>query len=294
MTDSYFHVRLENVATEDEELVSQLCFDHGAQGVSEQLQFQQTRDDYQPEIVETERKTLEAFFLEPPGEEFFLRMASRYPEVKIEHRRERNKDWLAEWKKSYKPFQLAGPYWVVPTWLEKPAAAEKPVWIDPGMAFGTGTHATTRMVAKMIYAQTLNRPPGFSLLDVGTGTGILAFLAKLQGAGRAVGTEIDPEARRVVRENIELNRLQGIEIPELQIEDLNENFDLVVANIIESVLLKLKEHLLGRLKPGGRLILSGILLENERSFLRSFLAGTRLKVIERLQDEEWLGLVLGE
>lgn len=291
---TYFHVKFHNVSMAEEELLSQVCFEYGASGVSEELDFQQCRDDYQPELIEKKHKTLNGYFEDRPSEDFFLRLGNDFPAVEVEQSEEENKDWLEEWKKGFTAFQLVGPYWVVPTWLEKPEQAEKPIWIDPGMAFGTGTHATTQMASELLFDLSGSLDSEFSVLDVGTGTGILAFLARIQGAGKVVATEIDEDARRVARENLTINKLQQIEIPEKQVQDIDESFDVVIANIIDGVLLKLKDSVVSRVSAGGNLILSGILIEHEADFLSKFLEGTNLSLLKRIEKDEWLGLLLGK
>lgn len=293
----YFHCVLKNVSAKDEDLVTQFCFDYGAGGVSEELQFHQMKEDYQPEIIEAEDKTLNVFFELPPDEEFLLKLQSEFKGLQVSLHQEQNRDWLEEWKKGYKPFCLAGDYWVVPTWLEKPDEAETAIWIDPGMAFGTGTHATTQMAAQLLCGlfgdlKSSLDSGGLSVLDVGTGTGILAFLTSLEGASLVHATEIDQEARRVTRENQKLNTSATIEVLEHQVDVVTEKYDIVIANIIDGVLRKIKSDLVRCLKPGGHLVLSGILVENEKEFLQEFLADTQLEVIQRKEKEEWLGLVL--
>src|SRR5690606_14857175 len=127
------------------------------------------------------------------------------------------------------------------------AEAEVGIYIDPGMAFGTGTHATTKMAAYFVQklgSQFKKDLKGKSLLDVGTGTAILAMLASHEGVERILGLEIDPEARRVARENIVLNKLTNVEISDKPLEETGEKFDFVVANIIDGVLIQLKDALL--------------------------------------------------
>ena len=180
----------------------------------------------------------------------------------------------------------------MPSWLEAPPEAKKTIRIDPGMAFGTGTHATTQMMAFFINKMAEKHKAeigNMALLDVGTGTAILAMLAEMAGFGLVTGIEIDPEARRVARENIKLNNMKSIDIPESLIEDLRVQYDVVVANIIDGVLINIKKELLRVLKPGGHILLTGILEERDNHFFEKFFEGTRLTVIRRLEKDEWVG-----
>ncbi len=159
------------------------------------------------------------------------------------------------------------------------------------MAFGTGTHATTQMVAQMIFWLT-EKMKDLSLLEVGIGTGILSILARHQGVKSIKSTEIDPEACRVARENLARNGCPDVEVLESQLENVSGHFDVIVANIIDGVLIKMKPDLLRLLKPGGHMLLSGLLLERVEEFLQKFLVDTDLKVFRRLEKDEWVCLWL--
>ena len=115
------------------------------------------------------------------------------------------------------------------------------------------------------------------------------MLAKKEGVQKVVGIEIDPEARRVARENIERNNLQDIQITEQLIEDVKETFTFVVANIIDGVLIQIKDQLLRILKPGGQMFLTGILTERDDDFFRDFVETSGLQVVRRIEKDEWVG-----
>lgn len=274
-----------------EDVVTGHSFECGATGVTEALAFSQPDLTYDPDIVKVRAHDMDVFFEKRPGNDFFDQLTAWVPNLRWEIHEEEHKDWLAEWKKGFVPFQLVGPYWVVPSWLQPPPEAEKPIVIDPGMAFGTGTHATTKMAAYFVHklCQTLKDKEDKSLIDVGTGTAILAMLAYQDGIQRVLGIEIDPEARRVARENIKLNNVEEIEISDEPIENVDEQFDFVVANIIDGVLIQIKDELLRILKPGGQIFLTGILLEREDDFFAGFIEKTNLKVVRRIEKDEWVG-----
>lgn len=290
---SYIRIRLFSVPAHLEDVITTHSFDCGATGLTEVLAFTQPDLTYDPSLLPVKAHDLDVYFEERPGCEFFDKLIEWAPNMKWEIIEEENKDWLAEWKKGFAPFQLVGPYWIIPSWCETPATAEKPLLIDPGMAFGTGTHATTKMAAYFAHklGQSLKGkdPKKMSLVDVGTGTGVLAMIAAGEGIGRVLGLEIDPEARRVARENITLNKLQHVEISDKPLEEVSEKFDFVIANIIDGVLLKLKADLLRVLKPGGQIFLTGILTERDNLFFENFVDNSNLRVIRRLEKEEWVG-----
>lgn len=290
--NSYFRVRLSQVPHLLEDQVTTHSFEAGASGVTEALAFTQSDLTYDPDLVPTKIHDLDVFFLENPPTKFFEGLHQINANIRAQTFEEENKDWLEEWKKGFKPFQLVGPFWIVPSWLQPPPECEQPIYIDPGMAFGTGTHATTKMASYFVqklsekYRQEI---PNWTLLDVGTGTAILAMLAQKSGFGLVTGIEIDPEARRVARENIKLNHMQQIDISEALLEEVRGEYDVVIANIIDGVLINIKKDLLRVLKPGGFLFLTGILTERENIFFEKFIESSNLKVLRRLEKDEWVG-----
>lgn len=290
--NSYFRVRLSQVPADLEDVITTHSFSSGATGVTEALAFAQPDLTYDPKILHKQDHDLDVFFAEKPSTAFFEGLTNLDQGIKWGIFEEENKDWLEEWKKGFKPFKLVGDFWVVPSWLTPPEECKHAIYIDPGMAFGTGTHATTQMMAHFIFklSQQYSKEIGnWSLLDVGTGTAILAMLAQMAGVGLVEGIEIDPEARRVARDNVKLNNLEVIDIPETQIEDIHSSYDIVVANIIDGVLIKIKKDLMKVLKPGGHMLLTGILEERDNHFFENFLEKSGLTVVRRLQKDEWVG-----
>lgn len=291
---TYFRIRVKKIPSSLEAEATELSFEHGCSGISEALSYVQKDLVYDPEIRPMRFRDVDVFFTERPSSEYFEALQGLSQEISWEVIEEVHKDWLEEWKKGFKPFQLVGPFWVVPSWFEAPSEAEIPLLIDPGMAFGTGTHATTQMAAALLHRVFKKKPAvaDWQAIDVGTGTAILAMLAKISGANRVVGLDIDPEARRVARENVERNNVDNVEIPETPLEEVRESFDVVVANIIDGVLLRLKGDLCRVMKHNGYLILTGILEEREGGFIDDFLEDTDLKIDLRLAKDEWVGFLL--
>jgi len=289
---SYFRVRLSQVPSLLEDEITTHAFESGASGVTEALAYTQPDLTYDPDLVPVKLHDLDVFFLEKPATAFFTKLPDFDKNIKATTYEEENKDWLEEWKKGFKPFQLVGPFWIVPSWLETPAECSQPIFIDPGMAFGTGTHATTKMASYFVHKVSEKHKaqiPHWSLLDVGTGTAILAMLAAKSGFGLVTGIEIDPEARRVAKENIKLNKMPEIEISDALLEEVRGEYDVVIANIIDGVLINIRKDLLRVLKPGGFLFLTGILTERDNHFFEKFIEASNLKVLRRLEKEEWVG-----
>jgi ribosomal protein L11 methyltransferase len=291
---TYFRVRVKKIPSSLEAEVTEHSFACSCSGISEALSYVQKDLVYDPELRPQRFRDMDVFFLERPKNDFFDGLKDLSHEISWEIYEEVHKDWLEEWKKGFKPFHLVGPFWVVPSWFEAPKAAEVPLYIDPGMAFGTGTHATTQMAAALIHRVFRKKPAEatWQAIDVGTGTAILAMLAKISGADRVVGIDIDPEARRVARENVERNGVAGIEIMDSLLEEIRESHDLVIANIIDGVLLNLKNDLCRIMKHNGHLILTGILEERESAFIDEFLKDTDLKIDLRLAKDEWVGFLI--
>lgn len=289
---SYFRIRLSQVPADLEDIITTHCFETGASGVTEALSFSQPDLTYEPRVVHNRTHDMDVFFPEKPSEDFFSGLQSYHHEIKWALFEEQNKDWLEEWKKGFKAFKLVGDFWVVPSWLQPPAECKHPIYIDPGMAFGTGTHATTQMMAFFIHKLAEKHRAelaDMAMLDVGTGTAILAMLAQRSGVGLVTGIENDPEALRVARENVKLNQLEQIDIPNSQIDELKDQYDIVVANIIDGVLINIKEDLLRVLKPGGHMLLTGILEERDNHFYENFMENSGLTVVRRLEKDEWVG-----
>lgn len=282
---SYYEVCLRQVPWDLEDILSEFCFSFGAQGISEELKFLQPDLTFDPEIVVTPFKSLIVYFEEIPPQDFVSELKLRWPKIETEVKEEGWKDWLLEWKKGFHAFQLVENFWIVPSW-EKDPEGVTPIRIDPGLAFGTGTHATTQLASRMVVS-SLRQNKFTSVLDVGTGTGVLAILAEKMNANHVVGLEIDPMARQTARENIELNQCQKIKIPDTDLNKMGEKFELVIANIIDGVLIQLKPDLLNCLTLNGHLILSGILREREQLFWDKFAITQDFEIIDQQNQDEW-------
>ncbi len=286
-SDHFFALYLRTCPSEIIDEVVALCFEHGATGTSEELNYNQKSLALDPVILERSVQDMAVFFMEEPSFDLLEEIKGMVPTAHVELKKEPVQDWLQVWKKGFESFRLVGETFVVPSWRDAPPEAKTIIRIDPGLAFGTGTHATTQMAAYFIHRTPLRS----SLLDVGAGTGILSILAAKEGFQRVLGIEIDPEAKRVFRENVSNNEESVPQMFEGLIEELSEDFNVIVVNIIESVILEMKSHILKRLRPGGHLFLTGILSENEDQFREKFEHNLNEFTLERrLQANDWLGL----
>jgi ribosomal protein L11 methyltransferase len=197
------------------------------------------------------------------------------------------RDWLAEWKKGWRPTEV-GRFVVAPPWSEVEEGGPRIVIrVEPGMAFGTGTHETTRLCLAALEKHF----GGGSFLDVGTGTGVLAIAAaKLRPASRVEACDTDPLAVRVAEENARLNGLEGrLRFWVGTVDERTASADVVCANLTADVIVPLLPALVGA--TCGRLILSGI-LETQEEFVRSSLRRLGLESFEVAREGEWVAVVV--
>lgn len=187
--------------------------------------------------------------------------------LQIERASVDDEDWAENWKKQYKPIRLGEHMVVKPGWTEyQPQPGDKIIHMDPGMAFGTGTHETTGLCVALIEQYVR---PGDRVIDVGTGTGILAIAAALNGAGSVLATDIDPMAVRVAEENVHVNHLENL-VRTRQgdlLQAVDEVAELVVANIIADVIVMLAEPVRAHIAEGGMFICSGIARERKQQVI---------------------------
>jgi ribosomal protein L11 methyltransferase len=168
--------------------------------------------------------------------------------------------WRDEWKKHFEPFRICSGIIVRPPWRSYAAATdERVIELEPGRAFGTGLHETTRLVAEIL-AEWAPSLPGTRVLDVGCGSGILSLVALALGAEAVRAVDVDPDAVAVTRENAERNGLSPrVFADETPVGTLHDRYGTVLANIEAKTLVELAPSLIGRVAPGGLLVLSGIL-----------------------------------
>ncbi|MBI1763552.1 MAG: 50S ribosomal protein L11 methyltransferase [Acidobacteria bacterium] len=207
-----------------------------------------------------------------------------------------DQDWLAEWKKGYEPMEIGARLLVTPSWkrAQVDATARLLIQIDPGMAFGTGTHETTRGCLELLEKYWPPKTNAPALLDVGTGTGILAIAAlKLAPNAQVIGFDVDPEAIIVAEENAEINEVSDaltLEVNKLS-SYRGQEFDVVLANLTADVIADLAPNFTQVIKGQGTLIVSGILREQGDDVL-SLLARCSFDLLESKPDGEWVSFAL--
>ncbi|MBE6700078.1 MAG: 50S ribosomal protein L11 methyltransferase, partial [Ruminococcaceae bacterium] len=218
--------------------------------------------------------------------------ASDLMDAKIETVGVSEEDWANSWKAYYKPIKIGERLVIVPAWEKyTPAEGELIVRMDPGMAFGTGTHETTRLVIKLLETYTKE---GCRMLDVGTGSGILAICASKLGAGECRAYDIDPMAVRVANENIKDSGLTNItcEVSDLLRQvDKSRPYDLICANIVADIIIRMTPDVGELMHKDTVLLASGIIMERSDDVVECF-EKHGFRIVERLEENGWCGLAV--
>lgn len=206
--------------------------------------------------------------------------------LEIYKREVKQENWENEWKKYFNVQKVSDSIVIKPSWEEYTAKeGEKIIDIDPGMAFGTGTHETTRMCINAI-EKYMNK--GDSLIDIGCGSGILSIAAAHLGAEKVIAVDLDKLAVKVSKENVDLNGFSNtIDVRYGDLTDvIDEKVDVIVANIIADIIAKLSENIADFIKDGGYFISSGI-INDKKDFVISKLKENNFDIIEENNDGEW-------
>jgi len=194
-----------------------------------------------------------------------------------------DKDWVRLTQSQFTPVPITPAFWIVPSWHETPPEARRVIRLDPGLAFGTGTHPTTRMCLRWIAAHA---PPGIRVLDYGCGSGILAIGAALHGAESIDAVDIDPAAVASARANAAAN---GVQLQAGSPELAHGTYGLVLANILARPLALLAPLLAGHTAPGGALVLAGILERQQDEMRAAYAPWCELECTDR--DDGWVLMV---
>ena len=207
---------------------------------------------------------------------------------KFTTRKVEEQDWVRLTQSQFAPIHIGKNIWVVPSWHEAPDANGLILELDPGLAFGTGSHPTTRLCMEWLEAHPA---PGKTVLDYGCGSGILAMVAKKVGAGEVVGVDIDPQAIESAADNARRNQCEiTYFLPDAfaQSQHAAQRFDIVVANILSSPLKLMAPMLSGRVADGGALILSGVLARQAEEVAAAYAPFIKLGVWA--EQDGWVAL----
>jgi len=251
--------------------------------------------DFEDEFSDTAVVTVKTYLpLDEEGlktkrciEEALWHLSQIYPLPAPEFRELTEDDWASAWKKHYHLLWIGQRIVIKPPWQEyKPRPDEVVIELDPGMAFGTGLHPTTRMCLEALEEHL---KPGAKVLDLGTGSGILAIAAAKLGAGSVLALDSDPLAVRAARANVQSNGVQDIVAVGLgSLDKATEEFGLVLVNILARVIIELAaQGLVNRVRPTGLMIAAGIIEEQEAE-VAAALREHGLQIFERRQEKDWV------
>ncbi|WP_370981269.1 50S ribosomal protein L11 methyltransferase [Agaribacterium sp. ZY112] len=198
-----------------------------------------------------------------------------------------DKDWVREWMSQYHPIQCGEHFWICPSWCDEPDPSAVNLKLDPGLAFGTGTHPTTFLCLQWLAKQKVKN---LHAVDFGCGSGILGIAALLLGATQVHGVDIDPQALLATQDNIQRNSLANEQMPVYFPDKApQEPVDLVLANILAGPLVELAPQLIALLKPGAFICLSGILATQKDSIVAAYEHAVDFSYSK--EQEQWLCLV---
>jgi ribosomal protein L11 methyltransferase len=203
------------------------------------------------------------------------------------------RDWLGEWKKSYVSFPIGRGFYIIPSWSESECPPDRiPIFIDPGQAFGTGTHETTQLTLECLEDRAGEVKASGLVLDLGTGSGILVIVARQLGCGSVIGCDNDPDSITVAAGNIERNTDQFIPVYYGSIDAVrSESVDLLLCNLTADVIAQVFADIRRALKPGGSIIFSGILVE-QRVQIRDIVTNCGWTIEDDRTRGEWIALVV--
>ena len=200
-----------------------------------------------------------------------------------------NQDWSKKWKEKWTVTHVTEKIAVVPSWLNyEPKDGEITITLDPGCAFGTGTHQTTQLCMKAL-EKYLKK--GDSVADIGTGSGILSILAKKLGGSKVYGCDIDETVIDVCKQNAEINGITDITFELNSADKITEKYDFVCANILHFVLAEIMGDLKNIMKPNALMSLSGILDEKKDMVLEA-IERESLKIIDTISQDQWISYVV--
>jgi ribosomal protein L11 methyltransferase len=287
-----------SVDGESAEAVAELLQRYGHQGVAIEQEGIPPEEWDDGEALPAQMLTIRAYLpADERAEDAKLRleaalghMSLMYPMPRPAYSIVKEEDWAEAWKAHYHPIRIGRKLFIRPLWVDVEIAPDDVVIaLDPGMAFGTGTHPTTQLCLEALEDAV---QPGVKVLDLGTGSGILAIGAAKLGAAHILALDIDPIAVKVTQENIEQNEVAAkITAQQGSLENVitsARRFDLVVVNILARIIIMMcDQHLGDTVRPGGRALFSGIILE-QADDVEAALRKTGLEPTARRQEGDWV------
>ena len=268
-------------------LIEELMLSHGAQSIS----IGDARDEpiFEPLPGETplwSHSIISGLFsADHIAEDLIQSFASVLPAHlvnSLQCQRLEDEDWKNSYQDHFDPIQVSKRLWIVPSWHEPPDAAAVNITLDPGMAFGTGSHATTALCLSWLSDTPIE---AWDVIDFGCGSGILAIAALKLGASKVQAVDIDKQALLATRENCRINQIESKQIFIGEPQQLaNHQVDLLMANILCQPLIDLSKQLTNLVKPGGKILLSGILKEQVDTLQSVYQENFKLDPVECRED----------
>ena len=293
---NYYELKI-SINTECEEIVSDICFSNfDCEGV---ILAEEAYKDL--EMTSTTKGTLRVFLKnidKNPGEilktEREILKSRGFTdnelgswEITVDEKE--NQDWSKKWKEKWTVTHVTDKIAVIPSWIKyAPKPNEITIILDPGCAFGTGTHQTTQLCMKALEKYLKQ---GDSVADIGTGSGILAILAKKLGAGEVYGCDNDETVMDVCKENSEINKVSSITFTLGTADKITKQYDFVCANILHHVLAEIMGDLKNIMKPRAKMVLSGI-LDEKKPIVLDAIKKHKLEIIETLHQDQWIAFVV--
>jgi ribosomal protein L11 methyltransferase len=281
-----------SVDSDAAEAVADLLQRYGHQGVA--IEQEGIPPDQWDDALPPERVTVRAYLPDDSrAKEARLQLETALSNVNLptpEYQIVKEADWAEAWKAHYHPLRIGRRLLIHPLWVEAEAQPDDVVIaLDPGMAFGTGTHASTQLC---LIALEDRIQPGVRVLDLGTGSGILAIAAAKLGASYVLALDVDPIAVEAAAENVAQNGAAGkVTVQQGSLENIvtsSRRFDLIVVNILAKVIIEMCDHHLGDVvRPGGTAIFSG-LIEDQAAEVEAALRRTGLEPYSRRKDGDWV------
>ncbi|MBU2984790.1 50S ribosomal protein L11 methyltransferase [Saccharophagus degradans] len=279
-----------NVTPEQAPAVESAALAAGAQAVT--LEDNADQPIFEPALGETplwsDTRITALFEADISTDETWQKVQNHYGEELPHHHWHvlEDKDWEREWIKNYHPIQCGPHFWICPSWLSPPDPNAINLLLDPGLAFGTGTHPTTFMCLEWLAQQNVKN---LELIDYGCGSGILGIAGLLMGANSAVGVDIDPQALLATQENAVRNGLAKEAFPVFMPQRApKEPVDMVLANILAGPLVELAPALIALVKSGGKICLSGVLGTQRTSIISAY--EHAIEFTEVREKDEWICL----
>ncbi len=277
----WLEIRVETDDKRLEEPINALLFEIGASGIASEekknsliIKGYLPSDLYDPSLKQRIRESLKEISLLFPAEiSFSIEILEEI-------------DWAERWKRFFKPIQVSELLTVIPSWESVSPKTKYVIRIDPGPAFGTGQHPSTKLCLRAMEELKIE-----DMLDIGTGTGILAIYGAILGAKRILAIDIDPVAIKWARHNVELNRVSDrVVLSDKPIQKISDRFSTIVANLLFDELMDVLPYIPHLLKENGHLITSGI-LDNQKKDLLKELRDLGFNVLKEKSEEDWICLI---